>query len=132
MTAPDLKVLVVEDDPANVELLRTRLGTLGCETLVARTADEGLQLANEAQPDLILLDLRLGYDLDGGLGLLTRLREEDGTCRIPVVIHSIYVANRGDMPSAEALSDGILLKPFKFGDLKRIIEAFRSGRPAAR
>ncbi|MDB5100204.1 MAG: integral rane sensor hybrid histidine kinase [Cyanobacteria bacterium RYN_339] len=125
MTVPLLKVLVVDDDPSNVELLRMRLQTLECETLVARTPTEGLQVASEAQPDLILLDLRLGYDALGGLDLLQQLRDADGTSKIPVFIHSIFVANRGDLPDAEALSDGFLLKPFKFEDLKRIIAGFR-------
>jgi len=132
MSDVPMKVLIVEDDPANVELLRTRLRTLGCETLVAKTAEEGLRLANEEQPALVLLDLRLGYDLSGGLWLLAKLREEDGTSKIPVVIHSIYIANKGDLPSAESLSDGFLLKPFKYEDLRRIIESFRAAHAERR
>jgi two-component system KDP operon response regulator KdpE len=125
MTEPRLKVLVVEDDPSNVELLVTRLRTLECDALVAKTAEDGLRLAESEHPSLILLDLRLGTDMSGGVRLLTQLREADGTCKIPVFIHSIYVANKGDVPSAEAMSDGVLLKPFKFDALKRIIESFR-------
>lgn len=120
-----MKVLVVEDDLYNLELLCTRLSHLDCETLVARTAAAGLELARTDRPALILLDLRLGSDLAGGLDLLTQLREDPQTEHIPVFIHSIFVANRGDLPSAERMASGYLLKPFKFEDLRRIVEAFR-------
>lgn len=124
-----IRVVVVEDHPANLELLRTRLEALDCQMLAARTADEGFALVLAEKPDLVLLDLRLGEELVSGVDLLARLRADERTQATPVFIHSIYVARHGDMPNAEAMANGILLKPFKFEDLKKIIEGFR--KPAS-
>ena len=121
-----MKVLVVEDDPTAADLLRTRLRNLDCQALLAADADEGLQLALDEAPDLILLDLKLDHDTVSGLGLLQRLRADARTAHVPVFIHSIFMAHRGDVPEAEALADGHLLKPFKFEDLRKIVAGFRA------
>jgi DNA-binding response OmpR family regulator len=119
-----MNVLVVEDDPTAADLLRTRLRNLGCHALVAADADMGMALALDGAPALILLDLKLDDTIASGLGLLRRLREDARTAHIPVFIHSIYMARTGDMPEAEALATGHLLKPFKFDDLRKIIQGF--------
>lgn len=122
-----MKVLIVDDEATNVELLSTRLKNLDCQTIVALNVDDALRLAIEQRPDLVLLDLKLGHTVAHGVELLARLRSEPETAGIPVIIHSIYMARPGDMPEAEALADGYLLKPFKFKDLKNIIASFRAG-----
>jgi len=120
-----MKVLVVEDNPHSAELMVLRLATLGCETLVAASADEGYAMAEAEQPDVILLDLKLDGDPERGVALLSRLRGNPATAAIKVVIHSIYVAHPDEMPRLELEADGMLLKPFKFKDLKELIEGFR-------
>ena len=59
---------------------------------------------------------------------LHQLRADDRTTHIPVFIHSIFVARRGDLPEAEALADGFLLKPFKLDDLRQIIQGFMAAQ----
>lgn len=124
-----MKVLVVEDDPTAADLLRTRLRNLDCETFLAVDGDEGMAIALAEQPDLVLLDLKLDHDTRSGVDLLHRLRAEPRTAGLPVFIHSIFMANRGDVPEAEALANGYLLKPFKFDDLRKIIAGFRATAP---
>ncbi|MDB5098473.1 MAG: divK [Cyanobacteria bacterium RYN_339] len=126
-----MRVLVVEDNPHSAELMVLRLATLGCESLVAASAEEGFTMAHTQRPDVILLDLKLDGDRDGGVALLGRLREDPRTANIRVVIHSIYVAHPDEMPRLEHQADGMLLKPFKFKDLKELIEGFRTPRPGA-
>jgi two-component system cell cycle response regulator DivK len=121
-----MKVLVVEDNPHSAELMVLRLATLGCEALVAASAEEGFAIARAEQPDVILLDLKLDGDRDGGVQLLNRLREDAATCGIRIVIHSIYVAHPDEMPRLEHEADAMLLKPFKFKDLKALIERFQA------
>jgi two-component system alkaline phosphatase synthesis response regulator PhoP len=120
-----VKVLVIEDEAANVDLLSTRLRKLDCSVLVAQNVEDALRLARDEHPNLILLDLKLGPTLASGVQLLAELRGTPETAHLPVIIHSIYVSRPGDMPEAEALADGHLLKPFKFDDLQKIIAAFQ-------
>jgi DNA-binding response OmpR family regulator len=126
-----MKVLVVEDDPTAADLLRTRLRNLECEPLLAVDADEGLAIALAEAPDLVLLDLKLDHDRLSGLALLQRLRADERTAHLPVFIHSSFMARRGDVPEAEALADGHLLKPFKFDDLRKIVAGFRAAKDQA-
>jgi CheY-like chemotaxis protein len=76
-------ILVVEDNPMNLELVRDVLTSAGMKVMEARTAQEGLTAASEIKPDLILLDIRLpGMD---GYAVLERLRGNSATAAIPVV-----------------------------------------------
>ncbi len=114
------KILVIEDDPVSLELLKNRLTKEGYEILIARTGKEGLELAAKERPDLILMDMILpGMH---GLEVTIRLRENPETKEIPIIALSA-------MSSPEFISacykDGIaafLTKPFKFEDLFEKIE----------
>lgn len=76
-------ILVVEDNPMNLELVRDVLTSASMKVVEARTAHEGLRAAAEIKPDLILLDIRLpGMD---GYAMLERLRANLDTASIPVV-----------------------------------------------
>jgi CheY-like chemotaxis protein len=76
-------ILVVEDNPMNLELVRDVLTSAGMKVVEARTAHEGLTAASDIKPDLILLDIRLpGMD---GYAVLERLRGNSATASIPVV-----------------------------------------------
>ena len=76
-------ILVVEDNPMNLELVRDVLTSASMKVVEARTAEEGLTAASEIKPDLILLDIRLpGMD---GYAVLERLRGNPVTAPIPVV-----------------------------------------------
>lgn len=121
-----MKVLIIEDDASNVDLLSTRLRNLDCQVLVAVNLENAMRLAVDEAPDLILLDLKLGHTLTTGTQLLMDLRMTPETAHIPVIIHSIYLAREGDLPEAEAMANGHLLKPFKFDDLKKIIAGFQA------
>jgi CheY-like chemotaxis protein len=76
-------ILVVEDNPMNLELVRDVLTSAQMKVVEARTAQEGLTAAAEIKPDLILLDIRLpGMD---GYAMLERLKTNPATASIPVV-----------------------------------------------
>jgi two-component system, cell cycle response regulator DivK len=76
-------VLIVEDNEKNLKLVRDLLQFRGYRTLEAGTGGEGISLAAEHRPDLILMDIQLP-DLDGEAAL-RRLRDEPSTAGIPVV-----------------------------------------------
>jgi DNA-binding response OmpR family regulator len=80
-------ILVVEDEPDMAELNRWHLTRAGYHVLIAANANEGLQMAREYLPDLILLDVLMpGTD---GLTLLEWLKGDEATASIPVLLLSI-------------------------------------------
>ncbi len=103
------RILVVEDNLLNLELVTDLLETAGFIVCAARTAEEGLRAARERSPDLILMDLSLpGMD---GLAATKELKACPATQQIPVVALTAH-AMRGDEQAAlGAGCDGYLSKP---------------------
>jgi DNA-binding response OmpR family regulator len=81
-------VLLVEDDPAVLEMYRLKLELDGYRVNTALDGEDGLTKAGALAPDIIFLDIRLPK-MDG-LEVLRRLRAEDKTRDIPVIILSNY------------------------------------------
>ena len=70
-TSPAELILIVEDNPRNLKLVRDVLGFAGYRTLEAQNAEDGLDLADRQLPDLILMDVQLpGMDGDEALRAL--------------------------------------------------------------
>src|SRR4051812_50142101 len=77
------RILVVEDNERNLKLVRDVLHFAGFDVLEARSGEEGVALAQEHSPDLVLMDLQLpGMD---GTQALHLLRSSDRTREVPVV-----------------------------------------------
>ena len=109
MSGPTTKVLVVEDNPLNLELATELLSAHGHAVVGARTAEEGLRLARTERPDLILLDVRLpGMD---GLAAVRALKRDPGT-RAIVTVAMTAQAMAGDEAAALAAGfDAYVTKP---------------------
>jgi two-component system KDP operon response regulator KdpE len=123
---PATKILVVEDDPNIVDLIRSNLAVRGFETLVSTDGVRVLQTLETEQPDLILLDLMLpGVD---GFELCKQVRERSS---VGVIVVS---ARGGDHDKVAALNlgaDDYLTKPFSIDELlARISATLRRTRPA--
>lgn len=86
-------VLIVDDNQKNRKLAAAVLSAAGFETLGAGTAAEGLALAAEHLPDVVLMDLRLP-DMDGTQAART-LRNDEPTARIPVIAMSALSLDAG-------------------------------------
>jgi len=102
-------VLLVEDNEKNLKLARDVLEFAGFTVLVAMSAEEALDRARAAVPDIVLMDLQLpGMD---GHAALARLRADERTAEIPVVALTAF-AMREDHERADAAGfDGYLEKP---------------------
>jgi len=102
-------ILVIEDNPSNLELVVTLLEVAGFEVVQAATAEIGIDLAKENPPDLILLDLRLpGMD---GLTATRILLQRGKTKDIPIIALTANVMGEAE---AEALAVGcrrVITKP---------------------
>jgi len=83
-----IDVLLIEDDPAVLEMYRMKLSLDGYHVEVATNGEEGLNKARELHPDIIFLDIRL--PIMDGFEVLQELRQRDDTAQIPVIILSNY------------------------------------------
>lgn len=112
------RVLVVDDEPADLRLVSHALEKLGHEVYTATTAREGVKLMRTVRPQAAVLDLLLP-DADG-LDLLTKLHEIDD--RLPIIL----ITSSGDSGAAiQAMKLGALdylIKPIEVAELRKIVE----------
>jgi two-component system, cell cycle response regulator DivK len=102
-------VLIVEDNDKNMKLVRDVLQAKGHVTLESTTAEDGLQLANEKVPDLILMDIQLpGMN---GIEALAHLRANPVTAAIPVVAVTASVMQQDRNLITKAGFDAYVGKP---------------------
>jgi DNA-binding response OmpR family regulator len=87
-SSDEIRVLFVEDDPTVAQMYRLKLELDGYQVIMAKDGEEGLRLANEVDPDIVFLDIRLPK-VDG-FSVLEGLRDRDRTRNVPVVILSNY------------------------------------------
>ena len=123
-------VLIVEDNPRNLKLARDVLEHAGYDTLAAGTAEDGLALALERHPDLVLLDIQLpGMD---GVGALGRLRADPATADIPVIALTAFAMKADRERFLAAGFDRYVEKPLDVRELPRqVAEALVSARARA-
>ena len=102
-------ILIVEDNEKNLKLVRDLLQFKGYRTLEAVTAEDGIRLAQDQRPDLILMDIQLpGTD---GTTALQRLRAEPRTSAIPVIALTAFAMKDDRQRFLDAGFDGYLDKP---------------------
>src|SRR6185436_13463362 len=113
------KVLVVEDNPANMTLATFLLESVGHTVLKARDAETGVGLARSERPDLILMDIQLpGMD---GLSATGILKADAETRDIPVIALTA-LAMKGDEERIRAAGcDGYIAKPLSYKDFLETI-----------
>jgi two-component system, cell cycle response regulator DivK len=115
------KVLIVEDNPANMALAVFLLQSAGHAVLSATDAEAGLTLARDEQPNLILMDIQLpGMD---GLEATQLLKRDEVTRAIPVIALTA-LAMKGDEERIRAAGcDGYIAKPLAYKDFLAVIAA---------
>jgi two-component system cell cycle response regulator DivK len=102
-------ILIVDDNARNRKLARDVLAAARFRTLEAATAAEGIALAYEHLPDVVLMDLRLPDA--NGTDAVRRLRAEPRTSRIPIVALTALVLNARDDWLLDAGFAGYVAKP---------------------
>jgi two-component system, cell cycle response regulator DivK len=117
MSAADRKILLVEDNEMNRDMLKRRLERKGYRVAVAVDGRQGLEMAGSESPDLILMDMSLP-EIDGWEAA-RRLKGNPASARIPVIALTAH-AMAGDRQKAlEAGCDDYDTKPI---DLPRLLE----------
>jgi two-component system cell cycle response regulator DivK len=122
-------ILIVEDNEKNLKLLRDVLQVKGYATLEARTATEGLRLAREALPCLVLMDIQLP-DLSG-IAALLELRADPLTRKIPTVAVSASAMQEEQEKITASGFDGYITKPIELKSFLEQVERY-VGKPPVR
>jgi two-component system cell cycle response regulator DivK len=118
------RVLVVEDQEDNRRIVRDLLTSAGFELIEAVTGEEGIQLAEEAIPDLILMDIQMPV-LDGYEA--TRQIKASAKCRhIPIIVITSYALSGDAAKAMAAGADAYVAKPFSPRELLAKIRQFTS------
>jgi CheY-like chemotaxis protein len=114
-------ILVVEDNDKNRKLVRDVLTYKGYEVIEAETGEDGVRLATERRPRLILMDIQLpGID---GIEALRRLRADDATRAIPVIAVTASALDRDRQKIMAAGFDGYQAKPLDVKGFMAAVDA---------
>jgi two-component system cell cycle response regulator DivK len=108
-------ILIVEDNPMNIKLVRDTLQVKGYQTIEAGTGEQGVQLAREHHPALILMDIQLpGIS---GVDAFRQLRGDPATRSIPVIAVTASVMAQERQKVMAAGFDGFQGKPISVREL---------------
>jgi adenylate cyclase len=105
------RILVVDDNLTNLEVLRVRLNAQGYEVITAVDGEDALRRAREIEPDLVLLDIMMPR-LDG-ISVLKELKRDTALAFIPVILVTAKADTRDIVNGLEAGGDDYLAKPFE-------------------
>jgi len=120
-------VLIVEDNAKNMKLVRDILQHRGFQTLEAVTGEEGVRLALEHKPELVLMDIQLP-DIDG-ITALRRIREHAALDAVPVLAVSASVMPDEQQQIVSSGFDAYLTKPISLKPFIATVERFiKDGR----
>ena len=116
------RILVVEDNPKNLKLVRDVLRFSGYEVIEATSGEDGVRLAASEHPDLILMDLQLpGID---GAEALRRIRAGEQTRAVPVVAVTAFAMDHDRQRAFDAGFDGYVEKPISVRRLPQQVRDF--------
>src|SRR6187455_3119488 len=114
------RILVIEDNHANMKLACLLLGNAGHAALCATDAETGLTLARAEHPDLILMDIQLpGMD---GLAAAALLKQDPATAAIPIIALTAMAMKEDREKTRAAGCDGYIAKPLRYQDLYAAID----------
>jgi two-component system KDP operon response regulator KdpE len=119
------RVLIVEDDPNIVDLIRSNLAVRGFDTLVSTDGSKALSMLETEQPDMVLLDLMLP-EVDG-FELCRLIRERS---KVAIIVVSARGGERDKVTALNMGADDYMTKPFGIEELlARILATLRRTRP---
>lgn len=122
------KILIIEDHALNRILLRDIMQMHGHETLESVTAEDGLRIAEEQKPDLILVDIQLpGMD---GLTATRRLKSDPQTKHIPVIVITSFAMEYDKQRALSSGCDAYMPKPIDTRKLPELVAELLEKKPS--
>jgi len=122
------KLLIVEDNELNRDVLSRRLMRRGYEVVIATDGAQGVEMADGEQPDLILMDL--GLPVLDGWEATRRIKRGERTRGIPVIALTAHAMTGDDLRARDAGCDDFDTKPVDLPRLLAKIEALLPPRPS--
>ena len=116
------RVLVVEDDPLSLIVLRQLLTAQGYEILQSSEGWDGINRARGEQPDLIVMDIKLP-DISGFHATLL-LKQDDQTKNIPIIAVTACITPEDKTNALKSGCDAYIAKPVHIANLLRTVESF--------
>jgi CheY-like chemotaxis protein len=124
------KILIVEDKELNMELATDILELAGYTVLQSTTAEQGIDVARQQKPDLIVMDVGLpGMD---GLTATQVLKQDPSTRDIPVLILTAHAMKGDEEKCRQAGCDGFMAKPINTQKLPEMVASLVKSRNAGR
>jgi CheY-like chemotaxis protein len=123
------RILVVVDEPNNVEIICRLLRRQGYEPVVAGNADEAVRLAESEQPALVLMDITIperageSAHIEGGLRATRDIKAKAATAHLPVLALTARSMPHEQQAMRDAGCDDVAMKPYDFKTLLATIEA---------
>jgi two-component system cell cycle response regulator DivK len=118
-------ILIVEDEPKNLKLVRDLLQVSGYKTIEATDGKQGIELAKTRKPDLILMDIMMPK-MDG-LEAARILKADATTRNIPIVALTSYVMKGDKERILQAGCDGYIAKPIDIQELLEKVSEYLPG-----
>ncbi len=116
------RILVVEDQEDNRQILRDLLGSVGYEMTEAWDGEAGVAAAKEHRPDLILMDIQL--PLMDGYEATRRIKADPELKKIPIIVVTSYALSGDDSKAHDAGCDAYVTKPYSPRQLLAKIKEF--------
>jgi two-component system cell cycle response regulator DivK len=114
------KILIVEDNPTNMKLAQLLLETSGHEVLQAGNALDGLDIARNELPEIILMDIQLpGMD---GLTAARLLKEDSKTSEIKIIALTAFAMKGDEEKMRNAGCDGYIAKPIRYKEFLETVD----------
>ena len=116
------RVLIIDDEPEFVEMIKMRLEANECDVLVAHDGQSGLALLRKERPGLVLLDVMMpGMD---GFQVLRAIRNSDDIAHIPVVMLTAKGESKSIFKAEQLGATDYLIKPCNSEDLVKLVRKY--------
>ena len=122
MTGKKKKILIVEDNPANLKMLKLILENIDCEILEAVEGEGALSIAIENEPDLILMDIQIPH-IDG-LEVTRRLRKMEAFSQTPIIALTAFAMEKDEKAGLDAGCNEYMVKPFSTTKLLKVVNKY--------
>ena len=120
MTEERARILIVDDEPFNVDYLEQELEDLDCDTVSAQNGREALEQVAAEGPDVILLDIMMPGT--SGYSVLKTIKENEKFKHILVVLFTVKSFNEDIQKGKKLGADGYLTKPFSGKELLKYVQ----------
>ena len=122
-------MLIVEDDPASLDIFTTILRHGGYQVVTAETVASGIETAIELIPDVVVVDIGLPDGL--GFGVLDELSDNPATAHIPLIVCTVHVFEHDQKRAKRAGGDVFLKKPIEARELLAQVNRLLGEEPVA-